>query len=342
MIKYLCLSCRNAINHQHKQKTMFSNTAFNFCYNPKIMQNLKYNLMRGDCLKLLKEIESDSVDAIVTDPPYQYLNTKRKNCEFDKPYNEEVYIEEVKRILKPTGFIVMFGRGGSFYRQGVLLDDAGFKFKEEVIWDKRKLASPVNQLGRQHETCFIFAKSKKGVIRKTQIPYIEYMKSQEIPDAIAKIKNHIRVINREIGKPEIFKDIMLYLNENVENYVINTAGDNNLTHRKGIKHLCYSVQFFKTIIQGYKEKDIMRIPEIIEEASIRNANHPTEKPVRLMERLIALVTDEEDLVLDTFMGSGSTGVACLNTNRRFIGMELDEVYFATAQKRMNEASIKVI
>ena len=102
------------------------------------------------------------------------------------------------------------------------------------------------------------------------------------------------------------------------------------------------MQFFKTITQGYKEKDIMRIPEIIEEASIRNANHPTEKPVRLMERLIALVTDEDDLVLDTFMGSGSTGVACLNTNRRFIGMELDEVYFATAQKRMNEASIKVI
>ena len=342
MIKYLCLSCRNAINHQHKQKTMFSNTAFNFCYNPKIMQNLKYNLMRGDCLKLLKEIESDSVDAIVTDPPYQYLNTKRKNCEFDKPYNEEVYIEEVKRILKPTGFIVMFGRGVSFYRQGVLLDDAGFKFKEEVIWDKRKLASPVNQLGRQHETCFIFAKSKKGIIRKTQIPYIEYIKSQDIPDAIAKIKNHIRVINQEIGKPEIFKDIMLYLNENVENYVKEHSQPNFLTVRPDFKTTERSIANIKAITRGYKEKDIMRIPEIIEEASIRNANHPTEKPVRLMERLIALVTDEEDLVLDTFMGSGSTGVACLNTNRRFIGMELDEVYFATAQKRMNEASIKVI
>lgn len=320
---------------------MFSNTAFNFCYNSKIMQNLKYNLMRGDCLKLLKEIESDSVDAIVTDPPYQYLNTKRKNCEFDKPYNEEVYIEEVKRILKPTGFIVMFGRGVSFYRQGVLLDNAGFKFKEEVVWDKRQQASPVNQLGRQHENCFIFAKDK-GVIRARKIPYIEYMKNQEIPDAIAKIKNHINVITREIGKPEIFKDIMQFLEEDVVNYVKNIAGDNNLTHRKGIKHLYYSVQFFKTITQGYKEKDIMRISEIIEVASIRNVHHPTEKPVRLMERLIALVTDEEDLVLDPFMGSGSTGVACLNTNRRFIGMELDEVYFATAQKRMNEASIKVI
>ena len=321
---------------------MFSNTAFNFCYNPKIMQNPKYNLMRGDCLKLLKEIESDSVDAIVTDPPYQYLNTKRKNCEFDKPYNEEVYIEEVKRILKPTGFIIMFGRGVSFYRQGVLLDDAGFKFKEEVVWDKRKLASPVNQLGRQHETCFIFAKSKKGVVRKTQIPYIEYMKNLSVPEAVIKIKNNIRKIVSAVKKTEIFEDIMLYLNENVENYFKEHSNPNSLTVRPDFKTNEHSISMLKAITKGCKEKDIMRIPEIIEEASIRNANHPTEKPVRLMERLIALVTDEEDLVLDTFMGSGSTGVACLNTNRRFIGMELDEVYFATAQRRMNEASIKII
>lgn len=321
---------------------MFSNTAFNFCYNPKIMQNLKYNLMQGDCLKLLKEIESDSVDAIVTDPPYQYLDTKRKNCEFDKPFDEKVYIEEVKRILKPTGFIIMFGRGISFYRQGVLLDDAGFKFKEEVVWDKRKLASPVNQLGRQHETCFIFAKSKKGIIRKTQIPYIEYMKSQDIPDAVMKIKNCIMKINREIKKPEIFQDIMLYLEKDIENYVKKNSNPNHITMQHNIKKTQYSITSLKAITKGCKEKDIMNVQDVIETSSIRNVNHPTEKPVRLMERLIALVTDEEDLVLDTFMGSGSTGIACLNTNRRFIGMELDEVYFATAQKRMNEASIKVI
>ena len=76
---------------------------------------------------------------------------------------------------------------------------------------------------------------------------------------------------------------------------------------------------------------------MIEEASLRNSNHPTEKPVRLMERLIALVTNEGDLVLDSFMGSGSTGVACLNQGRRFIGMELDDLYFATAQRRLKEA-----
>ena len=230
------------------------------------MKATNYNLMQGDCLELLKGIETESIDAVVVDPPYQYLNRKKRNCEFDKPYDEKAYIAEVKRCLKDTGFIVMFGRGVSFYRQGVLLDEAGFKFKEEIVWDKRKQASPVNQLGRQHENCFIFAKNK-GVIRARKIPYIEYMKSQEISDAVARIKNHINVIAREIGKPEIFKDIMQFLEEGVKNYVFNIANNNNITHRKGLKGCYYSVHSFKTITQGYKEKDIMRIPEIIEVAS---------------------------------------------------------------------------
>ncbi len=297
------------------------------------MKATNYNLMQGDCLELLKGIETESIDAVVVDPPYQYLNRRRRNCAFDKPYDEKAYVAEVKRCLKDTGFIVMFGRGVSYYRQGVLLDEAGFKFKEEIVWDKRKPASPVALLSRQHENCFIFAKDK-GIIRIRRIPYIEHMKSQEISNAVARIKNHINVIAREIGKPEIFKDIMQFLEEGKENYVFNIAGDNNITHRKEMKQAYDSVKHFKTITKGYKEKDIMRIPEIIEVASCRNANHPTEKPVRLMERLIALVTDEGDVVLDSFMGSGSTGVACMNTNRRFIGMELDEKYFDIARKRV--------
>ena len=84
------------------------------------MKATNYNLMQGDCLELLKGIETESIDAVVVDPPYQYLNRKRPNCDFDKPYDEKAYIAEVKRCLKDTGFIVMFGRGVSYYRQGVL------------------------------------------------------------------------------------------------------------------------------------------------------------------------------------------------------------------------------
>lgn len=69
----------------------------------------------------------------------------------------------------------------------------------------------------------------------------------------------------------------------------------------------------------------------------KSALHPTQKPVALLERLIKTYTNEGEVVLDNCMGSGSTGVACINTNRKFIGFELDEGYFEIAKKRIEEA-----
>lgn len=80
-----------------------------------------------------------------------------------------------------------------------------------------------------------------------------------------------------------------------------------------------------------------RYPTSILEFSNANRNnklHPTQKPVDLLEYLIKTYTNKGELVLDFTMGSGSTGVACLNTNRKFIGIELDENYFNTAKNRL--------
>ena len=65
--------------------------------------------------------------------------------------------------------------------------------------------------------------------------------------------------------------------------------------------------------------------------------HPTQKPVALLEYLIKTYTNSGEVVLDNCMGSGSTGVACVNTGRRFIGMELDNTYFEMAEQRINDA-----
>lgn len=76
-----------------------------------------------------------------------------------------------------------------------------------------------------------------------------------------------------------------------------------------------------------------------------NANkgiHPTQKPVTLLEYLIKTYTNEGETVLDNVMGSGSTGVACINTNRKFIGIELDEKYFNIAKERINKSKVKKI
>lgn len=72
------------------------------------------------------------------------------------------------------------------------------------------------------------------------------------------------------------------------------------------------------------------------ELNTLNRLHPTQKPVELLEYLIKTYTNENETVLDNTMGSGSTGVACLNTNRKFIGIEQDEKYFEIAKKRIND------
>jgi site-specific DNA-methyltransferase (adenine-specific) len=76
--------------------------------------------------------------------------------------------------------------------------------------------------------------------------------------------------------------------------------------------------------------------QILEFGYDKEKLHPTQKPVELLEYLIKTYTNEDDLVLDNCMGSGSTGVACVNTNRNFIGIELDKEYFEIAKERINE------
>ena len=82
-------------------------------------------------------------------------------------------------------------------------------------------------------------------------------------------------------------------------------------------------------------KDGLRHPKTIQKFNRDRGYHPTQKPVALLEYLIKTYTNENDLVLDNCMGSGSTGVACVNTNRNFIGIELSEEYYNIAKERIN-------
>lgn len=84
-------------------------------------------------------------------------------------------------------------------------------------------------------------------------------------------------------------------------------------------------------INNMGTKNILNVKNII-----GNKTHPTEKPVELMKILVKNSSNEGDLVLDCFMGTGSTGVACINTNRKFIGIELDATYFNIAKKRIED------
>ena len=127
------------------------------------------------------------------------------------------------------------------------------------------------------------------------------------------------------------KEKLKYIETGIKEFNYESKRKYEITARKhqGAKR---GVNLFQSVKKGKIETSIMRCNR-----EQYKYQHPTQKPVALMERIVKLVSDENDTVLDPFMGGGSTGVACINTNRKFIGIELDDEYFDTAVKRVSKA-----
>lgn len=275
-----------------------------------------------DCLKGMKQIPDSSIDCIITDPPYLYLH----NQKFDVPFDEEAFFDEVKRVLKDDGFIALFGRGASFYRWNTLLANRGIKFKEEIIWDKRNTTSPPLPLSRIHETISIHTKGK-GKIYRSKIPYDE-MRNNEDEIIVADAKRIVSYVRRN-DMQELFDE--------VTNGVMKKAvkRKHNVTISSEIRGENRAVSTIKSIQNGFNEKDIISVPR-----ENYTYVHPTQKPVRLLERIMALVSREGDVILDPFSGSGSTAIASINTHRNFIGFEIDKEYFVSSIERIRVAESK--
>lgn len=273
-----------------------------------------------DCQEGIKRIPDASVDCILTDPPYLYL----KGQKLERPFDEHALFTEFKRVLKPTGFVVLFGRGTSFYRWNTRLADLGFLFKEEVIWDKQYTSSPVLPLSRKHESVSIH--TVNGAINRNYVPYIE-SKNYDISSICADIKRLSSIFNNVLELEKVHDFLLngrLYSGD-VRSTSSTTVGANST------RKACVPVNVMKMIKKGQLEKSIISIPH---DRYVRI--HPTQKPVRLLERLLALTTKPGDVVLDPFSGSCSTAVACINTNRKYIGFEIDKEYYDAGIHRINE------
>lgn len=235
----------------------------------------KIDLRQGDCLELMKSIPDCSIDAIITDPPYGTTA-----CKWDSVIPFEPMWEELKRIIKPNGAIVLFG--SEPFSSALRMSNIK-QYKYDWVWDKKKSGNiflAKHQPMKTFENILIFSKEKHH--------YFPIMKPRE---KIKKSKNY--------GTGE-------------------AIGGNRAAEDK---------------VYTYKEKYPIAIIEF-SNASQKGKVHPTQKPVALLEYLIKTYTNEGETVLDFTMGSGSTGVACKNTNRNFIGIELDEKYFEIAKERI--------
>ena len=273
----------------------------------------------GDCLELMNSIPDGSVDVVLTDPPYKYLKNQKLEVDFD----EHKFFAHVKRILKKDGFIVLFGRGTSFYRWNTMLADMGFTFKEEIIWDKQYCSSALLPLTRRHETVSIFCKGNSQ-INRVKIPYLE-MKADDVSSIITDLKRLISGLKNSVSLPKVIK----YLETGIVEYDMADPNRHKLSgFRQGRDRAVGSMHMIE---EGLNEKSIIK--------QVRDhytSIHPTQKPVRLLERLLALVSKPGDHVLDPFSGSGSTFEACMNTGRICTAIELDEEYHGLSVERNNK------
>ena len=238
-------------------------------------------LMLGDCLERMKEIPDGSVDLILTDPPYQ----KTQNS-WDSIIPLEPMWEQLKRIIKPNGAIVLFGQNTFTFKLGLSNEKM---FRYTLTWEKTKAGGFLNAKRmplQAHEDILVFYKKLP-----TYNPQFEE------------------------GKPYIKKAVTNGDGRNYGNF--NRVGQVSVNDGK-------------------------RYPRSVVKFSNDNHGslHPTQKPVVLLEYFIKTYTNENETVLDFTMGSGSTGVACVNTNRKFIGIEMDEGYFDIAKNRIDNHVIE--
>nr|DAS14473.1 MAG TPA: adenine-specific methyltransferase [Caudoviricetes sp.] len=313
----------------------------------------------------MKRIPNESIDCILTDPPYLYL----KGQKLERPFDERDLFAEFKRVLKPAGFIALFGRGSSLYRWCTILEDLGLEFKEEIVWDKSYTSSPLMVLSRVHELVIIYTK-KGGVLNKVKVPYLE-MKGHDIDSICQDIKRMRSILNNTTS----LDNVLAYLQDNKKFLDVDIVDKYNVSRQPGVKQIDRAAAVVSSIENGMNEKSIIRsdrydndrfckkgviaanqpktgdrccnainsITQGMNEKSIirelgnrYKAIHPTQKPVRLLERLLALTTQPGNVVLDPFSGSCSTAVACINTNRKYIGFEIDKEYYDAGVKRLNE------
>lgn len=228
------------------------------------------DLRKGDCLEIMKDIPDNSIDLLVTDPPYKLTSRgssgtmggywkeekAKKGVIFDNnSISCKEYLPEFYRILKNKSILYLMCNNTNLQEMINVATQSGFKFVKSLIWEKGNKIC-----GRYYMNCFeyilLFRKGGDKPIKKC-------------------------------GTPDILK------------------------------------------VPVKKQKDI----------NGKNL-HDTEKPVELMKILIENSSDENDIILDPFMGIGSTGIASKELKRTFIGIEINEHYFNIAKERIEKISLE--
>ena len=266
-------------------------------------------LYLGDCLEVMPTLKG--VDAVITDPPY-IIGID----DFDKKFDIELMSQIIYDILPQDAFFAYFGQMPTivdFYNASTKV---GFVYKDHISWVKRKTTAIFCDLNRTHESIFI---NKKGN------PKINNNKGNYTDVKIDLLHS----------MPEFIKGIKIYIDD------LRNGGVSKIKGKT--KSLCEYKYY------GNK-RDYSRTPKYVNFTNVwsfvsenniskntGSIQHMTVKPTKLMMRLVDYLCSVNHIILDAFMGSGSTLVACAKMGRKGIGIEIDERYFNIACQRVEDA-----
>jgi DNA modification methylase len=318
----------------------------------KITENIQ--IYKGDCLIESDKIESGSVDLILTDLPYgtmkgineEFVGYGRKDHDghlWDNVIDTKKVYEIANRILRKNGKMVLFAQD-PFSTELKTKAIPNIPYNYSMIWEKNDFANaliakkaPVNY----YEDILIFSKNHDT---EDLHPLRNYLK---------ECKEISQITNKKFNN--LFSD---YTNKkgNRDRSVLEhywAAAQFCLPTEEIYKNILQTTGFFKTPYEELKKIDIefknkyLSVFNLWEGKKYKSnilkykkdykGYHPTQKPVLLLEDLIKTFSNEGNTVVDLTMGSGSTGVACVNTKRKFLGIEQDDKYFEIAKERINNA-----
>lgn len=292
------------------------------------LHNADYNTILP---KLIKN--NITVDAIITDPPYGTL----KDHKIETDINIDNFLKLSKSLLKPNGFLIFFGGQPTFSYWIQKAISNGFNFKQEIIWYKRRRNSMFHKVGKIHENIAVFTKGK-GTFKEVKLKYTDIKESlSDFTDT----KTILRMLDNAItilSDKKLLEHCLKYSENPYDYYTEEVKRNEAVTMREGGIKICdRRLSAYKMFSEGSSINSVVAFSSGNNKnygQNSENWKHPTVKPVDLMELLIRLTTNEKEIVLDPFMGSGTTGVACKKLSRDFIGIELYKEYFDMAEKRI--------
>ena len=270
-------------------------------------------LIHGDCLEKMKDIPDKSIDMILCDLPYGTTA-----CKWDVviPFNKYVQIGE--KVIYEQEYVFDKMKSGVSYKEA--LEDF-LSISKDGLWDN------YNRVIKDRGAIVLFGSEPfSSYLRMSNIKQYKY---DWVWDKITA-KGHLVAKKRPMQQNE---NICVFSGLNYYPQMIERP-----KNKIQISYECKRTE----IMGGSSKKMEPKIyntwyPKTILTFKTERGLHSTQKPVALLEYLIKTYTLEGETVLDNCAGSGSTGIACLNTNRNFIGIEKDDKYFEISKKRIEEA-----